>query len=221
MHRRDFLIFSSMLAAASRPILGTELPKETDMRKVVVFNSISLDGYFTDGTNDVAWAHKRDAEWQSFTAENAGGDAELLFGRRTYEMMAGFWPTPQALQAMPKVAESMNRMRKTVFSRTLASASWQNTRVVKGDLATEVRRMKQEPGPDLLLMGSGDIIRQLTQAGLIDHYQIVLTPVILGKGRSLFEGVTGRPQLKLTKTRSFSNGNVVLWYDLAPPQPQS
>ena len=185
------------------------------MRKVMVFNSISLDGYFTDGGNEMSWAHKRDPEWQAFTAENAGGDAELVFGRKTYDMMAGFWPMPQAMQAMPKVAESMNRMRKTVFSRTLTSAAWQNTRVFNGDLAAEVRRMKQASGPDLLLMGSGEIIAQLTQAGLIDNFQIVLTPIVLGKGRSLFEGVTGRPQLKLTKTRSFGNGNTVLWYELA------
>ena len=191
------------------------------MRKLVVFNTVSLDGYFVDKNGDMSWAHSQDAEWQKFTSDNAGGEAEFLFGRKTYQMMASFWPTPRAMQTMPAVAKAMNETRKTVFSRTLASASWQNTRVVKGDLATEVRRMKQETGPDLLLMGSGDIIRQLTQAGLIDHYQIVLTPVILGKGRSLFEGVTGRPQLKLTKMRSFSNGNVVLWYDLAPPQPQS
>jgi dihydrofolate reductase len=186
------------------------------MRKVMVFNSISLDGFFTDGTNDVTWAHKRDPEWQAFTAENAGGEAELLFGRRTYEMMAGFWPSPQAMQAMPKVAESMNRMRKTVFSRTLTNAAWQSTRVCNTDLAAEVRRMKQEPGPDLLIMGSGEIVAQLTAVRLIDHYQIVLTPVVLGHGRPMFDGVTGRPVLALTKTRSFGNGNVVLWYDRQP-----
>ena len=186
------------------------------MRKLMVFDSISLDGCFTDGTPDVAWAHKRDPEWQAFTAENAGGDAELLFGRKTYEMMASFWPTPQAMQSMPEVAKSMNRMRKTVLSRTLHAASWQNTRVVNTDLAAEVRRMKQEPGPDVLILGSGEIVAQLTQARLIDSVQLVLVPVVLGHGRSLFAGVTGRPTMKLVKTRSFSNGNVVLWYELAP-----
>jgi dihydrofolate reductase len=215
MRRRHFLISSSILAATGLPLPGIARPKETHMRKAIVFNSISLDGYFTDGTNDVAWAHKRDPEWQAFTAENAGGDAELLFGRKTYEMMAGFWPTPQAMQTMPKVAESMNRMRKTVFSRTLSKADWQNTRVAKGDIAEEVRRMKQEAGPDLLIMGSGEIIAQLTQARLIDNYQIVLTPIVLGRGRSMFEGVMGRPVMKLAKTRSFGNGNVVMWYELA------
>jgi dihydrofolate reductase len=185
------------------------------MRKLMVFNNVSLDGYFTDASGDMSWAHKQDPEWNSFTAENAGGEAELVFGRITYDMMASFWPTPQAMQMMPAVADGMNRMRKSVFSRTLDKTSWQNTRVIKGDLATEVRRMKQETGPNMLLMGSGQIIAQLTEAQLIDEYQIVVTTTVLGRGRTMFEGVTNRPNLCLTKTRSFNNGNVVLWYELA------
>lgn len=190
------------------------------MRKLIVFNNVSLDGYFTDGSGDMSWAHKQDSEWQdsewaSFTAENAGGEAELVFGRITYDLMASFWPTPDAQRIAPAVAEGMNRMGKSVFSRTLDKASWQNTRVIKGDLAAEVRKMKQEPGPDMLLMGSGQIIAQLTDALLIDEYQIVVTPTVLGRGRTMFEGVSSKPNLKLTKTRSFGNGNVVLWYQLA------
>jgi dihydrofolate reductase len=185
------------------------------MRRLSVFNQVSLDGYFTDANGDMSWAHKQDPEWAAFTAENAQGDAELLFGRITYELMASFWPTERARQAAPTVAEGMNRMQKTVFSRTLEKASWQNTRIVKGDLVSEVRKMKSVPGPDLLLMGSGQIIAQLTDARLIDSYQIVATSTILGRGRTMFEGVTGRPSLTLTKTRSFANGNVVLWYSLA------
>ncbi len=190
MLRRHFLISTSILAASAIPLVNAAQPKEQSMRKVMVFNNVSLDGYFTDANGDMSWAHQRDAEWTSFTAENAGGEAELLFGRKTYERMASFWPTPQATQMMPKVAESMNRMRKTVFSRTLDKASWQNTRVVNSDLATEVRRMKQEAGPDILIMGSGQIIAQLTEARLIDAYQVVVAPLILGKGRTMFEGVT-------------------------------
>jgi dihydrofolate reductase len=185
------------------------------MRKLTVFNNVSLDGYFADAKGDMSWAHKQDPEWTGFTAENAGGDAELLFGRVTYDMMASFWPTPQAAQISPTVAEAMNRMRKSVFSRTLDKASWQNTRVIKGDLVTEIRKMKQEAGPDMLLMGSGQIVSQLTDARLIDEYQIVVTPTVLGRGRTMFEGVSSRPNLKLTKTRSFGNGNVVLWYERA------
>jgi len=181
-------------------------------RKLSVYNSLSLDGYFTDGTPDLGWAHTKDPEWGAFTRENASGAAELIFGRKTYEMMARFWPTPQARQALPEVAGSMNRMIKNVFSHSLASVDWENSRLVKGDLATEVQRLKSEPGPTLLIMGSGEIVSQLTQAGLIDEYQLAIVPVVLGKGRPLFEGVTTRPRLELTKTRAFQNGKIVAWY---------
>jgi dihydrofolate reductase len=109
----------------------------------------------------------------------------------------------------------MNRMRKTVFSHTLKSGDWENSRVPHTDLATEVRRMKSEAGPGLLILGSGEIVAQLTQAGLIDAYQLVVVPIVLGSGRTLFEGVTGRPRLKVTQTRAFRNGNVVGWYETA------
>lgn len=184
------------------------------MRKLTVFNNVSLDGYFTDSHGDMSWAHKQDPEWAAFTAENAGGEAELVFGRVTYEMMASFWPTPQAMQIAPTVAKAMNRMRKTVFSRTLDSAAWQNTRVIKSDLVSAVRKLKSETGPDMLLMGSGTLIAQLTSARLIDEYQIVVTSTILGSGRTMFEGVLGKPSLRLQRTRSFGNGNVVLWYSM-------
>lgn len=182
------------------------------LRKLIMFNNVSLDGFFTDAAGDMSWAHARDEEWQRFTNENAGGDAELVFGRKTYAMMAGFWPTPQAKQMLPTVAASMNRMRKHVFSRSLQHAEWENSRLIHGDLVDEVRRLKSEPGPLLLIMGSGEIVSQLTQAGLVDQYQVVTVPIVLGRGRSLFEGVTTRPRLKLEKTRSFGNGNVVNWF---------
>jgi dihydrofolate reductase len=181
-------------------------------RTLSVFNNVSIDGYFTDSTSDMSWAHSQDSEWTQFMASNARGEAEFVFGRKTYEMMARFWPTKEAAQAMPDVARAMNRTRKTVFSRTLKSADWENSRLATGDLVGDIRKMKSEAGPGLLIMGSGEIVAQLTQAGLIDAYQIVVVPIVLGSGRTLFEGVTGKPRLKLTQTRAFSNGNVVGWY---------
>ena len=183
------------------------------MRKLVVFNSITLDGYFVGTGGDMNWAHKSDPEWLAFTAENAAGGCEAVYGRITYEMMAGWWPSPMALQAFPSVAKAMNEMPKVVFSRTLKSADWNNTRLLQDDLAAAVRKLKAEPGPDLLIMGSGTIISQLTQARLIDEYQIVVQPVALGAGRSMFEGMTDRLTLKRTKSRTFENGCVVLWYE--------
>ncbi len=184
------------------------------MRKVLVFNNVSLDGYIADEKGDMSWAHKQDPEWLAFTSENAKGQAEMLFGRVTYEMMAGWWPTPQAMQSMPAVARAMNEAPKVVFSRTLEKATWQNTRLVKGDPAAEVRRMKAQPGPGLLVMGSGTIVSQLTDADLIDEYQLVLHGIALGRGKKMFD-VRERTPFALVKTRVFKNGNVVLWYERA------
>lgn len=106
----------------------------------------------------------KDPEWNELAASNAGGDGALLFGRVTYEMMAGFWPTPAATEMMPEVASGMNRMPKFVFSRTLPKASWQNTTLLKGDLLAEVRKLKEMPGPGIAILGSGTIVSQLTAA---------------------------------------------------------
>jgi dihydrofolate reductase len=100
-----------------------------------------------------------------------------------------------------------------VFSRTLDKVSWNNTRLAKGDLATEVRTMKQEPGEGMVILGSGSLVSQLAQAGLIDEYQIVVKPVALGEGRTMFEGLKQKLNLKLTKMRAFTNGNVLLSYE--------
>ena len=185
------------------------------MRKLTVFNNVTLDGYFTSTSGDMSWAHKDDPEWTQFAASNAGGGGELLFGRVTYEMMASYWPSPLALQQNRAVAEGMNALPKVVFSRSLDKVTWANTKLAKGDLVTEVRKMKEQPGQGIVILGSGTIVSQLSQARLVDHYQIVVNPIVLGSGRTLFEGVTDRLTLKRTAARSFGNGNVLLSYDLA------
>jgi dihydrofolate reductase len=184
------------------------------MRKLTVFNHVSLDGYFVDGNSDMSWAKAdhQDAEWNTFVSENASGGGALVFGRITYELMASFWPTPFAMESMPVVAEGMNRLPKVVFSRTLDHASWGNTTLVKGDPAAEMQKMKQASGEDMVILGSGSIVSQLAREGLIDEYQIVVNPIILGKGRTLFDGVDENLRLNLTKTRAFGNGNVFLCY---------
>jgi dihydrofolate reductase len=184
------------------------------MRQLTVFNQVTLDGYFAGPNGDISWAHQNsnDAEWNAFTADNAKGGGELVFGRITYEMMASYWPTPAAAKDDPVVAEQMNNLPKVVFSRTLDKASWNNTKLVKGDVAAEMSRMKKEPGKDMVIFGSGTIVSQLAQERLIDEYQIVVVPVVLGKGRTMFEGIKERLTLKPTKTRTFSNGNLLLYY---------
>jgi dihydrofolate reductase len=184
------------------------------MRKLVVFNQVSLDGYFVDAHGDMRWAYgdPADAEWNAFAAGNAQGGGVLLFGRKTYELMASYWPTPAAAQANPVLAERMNALPKVVFSRTLDTVAWRNTTLVRDDPASEVRRMKGEPGDSIAVLGSGTIVSKLTGQGLVDEYQIVVIPIILGRGRTLFEGVDKQTRLKLTDTRRFRNGNVLLCY---------
>lgn len=183
------------------------------MRKLLVFNSVTVDGYFTDQNGDMSWAHKRDdPEWNAFTAENAKSGGELLFGRVTYDLMASFWPTPAAAQMAPEVAESMNKSPKVVFSKRMDKASWNNTKVIKGDLAEEIRKLKEEPGDGLVLMGSGSIISQIALEGVIDEYQMIVIPLALGKGRTMFDGIKDKLNLTLASTRAFKNGNVLLTY---------
>jgi dihydrofolate reductase len=183
------------------------------MRRLTVFNQVSLDGYFTDANGDMSWAHKGgdNAEWNAFVANNAEQGGALLFGRVTYEMMASFWPTPMAQQMNATVADRMNAMPKYVFSRTLASAAWSNTTLLNGPIAGEMRRLKSEPGPDMTILGSGSIVSQLSHAGLIDGYQVIVNPIVLGGGRTLFDGVD-RLNLTLASSRVFGNGNVLLSY---------
>jgi dihydrofolate reductase len=185
------------------------------MRRLVVFNHVSLDGYFTDRNGDMSWAHKgtQDAEWNAFVEGNAGGGGVLLFGRVTYQLMAGFWPTPVAATMMPVVAERMNGAAKVVFSRTLDQATWSNTKLVRGDLRAAVRKLKNEPGEGMVILGSGSIVSQLAESGLIDEYQFVMDPIALGKGRTMFDGIRENLTLKLTKTRAFRNGSVLLCYE--------
>jgi len=183
------------------------------MRNLSVFNSVTVDGYFTDKDGDMSWAHKQDdPEWNAFTAENAKSGGELLFGRVTYDLMASFWPTPAAEKMAPEVAENINKAPKIVFSRSMEKAEWNNTRIIQGDLAEEIRKLKEAPGEGLVLMGSGSIISQIALAGVIDEYQMVVNPLALGKGRSMFDGIKEQLNLTLVSTRAFKNGNVLLTY---------
>jgi dihydrofolate reductase len=175
---------------------------------------VTLDGYFAGQGGDISW-HNVDEEFNTFAEENVNAENTLLFGRITYELMASYWPTPEAVKNDPIVAEGMNKARKIVFSRTLDKADWNNTRLVKTGMLAEVRRLKQQPGKDLTVLGSGSIVSQLAEEGLIDEYQIMVNPVVIGKGRTMFEGIKDRLVLKLTKTRIFGNGNVLLCYEPA------
>lgn len=183
------------------------------MRRLSAFLHVSADGYFAGPNGDLSWAHhEQDPEYKAFADENARRDSVLLFGRVTYQMMAGFWPSPMALEREPLMAKRMNETNKVVFSKTLDSAAWNNTKLLKGDAVDEARSLKQQDGPDLVILGSGTIVKTLAQAGLVDEFQLLITPVVLGAGRTTFEGIATKLELQLVSTRAFGNGKVLLCY---------
>jgi dihydrofolate reductase len=188
------------------------------MRKLSVFNQVSVDGFFRTTDGDIGWMKERqgdDPEFRAFIGGNASGASVLLFGRKTYEMMASFWPTPMAAEQFPEVAKGMNAAPKIVFSKTLKKATWNNTTLIGGDLVGEVRKLKGAPGDPLVILGSGSIVGQLARAGLVDEYQILVFPVVLGAGVSMFAGADKLIDLKLESTRAFKNGTVFFVYERA------
>ncbi len=182
------------------------------MKKLFSFNMLSLDGCFDSLPSDLSWHHV-DEEFNEFAIHQLGEIDTLLFGRVTYQMMAGYWPTPEAVKDDPVVAGLMNRTRKVVFSRTLKKADWENTTLLQDPRPEEVRKMKQQAGKDLAIFGSANLLSTLMQMDLVDEHRLMVNPVILGRGRPLFMNLKDKINLKLVKTRAFSNGNVLLCYE--------
>jgi dihydrofolate reductase len=184
------------------------------MRKIAAFTIVSLDGYFAGPKGEIDWFKNNDDEDNRFAAENANPSATLMFGHTTYEMMAGYWPTPKAIKSNPAVANTMNNAKKIVFSKTLKPGDgpvWKNVTVL-GEITHEgIMKLKEQPGGDIAILGSGSIVRQLANLGLIDEYQLLVNPVILGSGKYLFRDVN-RKNLKLLETRAFGSGKVFLRY---------
>lgn len=181
------------------------------MGKLIAYNFTTLNGYYKGPENDISW-HRHGAEEGAFASDNLEARATLLFGRVTYEMMAGWWPSPMAMESMPDVAKGMNESEKIVFSTTLDSADWENTTLISGDLIEEVRKLKAIPGKVMTILGSGSIIAQLADAGQIDEYQFMIDPVALGDGTPSFKGLTRKLDLKLMDVRKFDSGVVLLSY---------
>lgn len=184
------------------------------MRKVTTFTFITVNGYFKGPKEDISW-HQHGGEESEYSAESLKSGNILLFGRVTYEMMASFWPSPVAKESFPIVAEGMNQAEKIVFSRTLKKASWKNTMLVKNNIVEEIKKMKQMPGKDMTLLGSGSILTQFAEQDLVDEYQFMLDPVALGAGTPLFKGIKHNLDLKLTGTRTLRSGTILLTYQPA------
>lgn len=139
----------------------------------------------------------------------------LLAGRVSYQGFENFWPNvakdPNSSPEMRKIADEMNEMTKIVFSRTLKEVTWENSKLINGNLIEEVQKLKQGKGADMVIFGSGTIVQQLANEGLIDEYLLAVSPVVLGTGKLLFKDVK-KHGLELLETRNFDSGNVLLRY---------
>jgi dihydrofolate reductase len=182
------------------------------MSRIIVFNMISLDGYFEGPNREIDW-HNVDGEFNDFAIEQLDSAGGLIFGRITYELMAGYWPTKEATTDDPIVASKMNSIPKIVFSKTLTKADWNNTRLVKNDMEEEIKQLKMQHGKDIYIFGSSGLSITLIQNELIDEFRVIVNPVVLGKGRPLFAGLKEYHKLKLIRTRTFKSGNVLLCYE--------
>jgi dihydrofolate reductase len=182
------------------------------LRKLSAFNFITLNGFYKGPGEDITW-HKHGEEEAAYSLEGLKSESILLFGRVTYEMMASYWPTPMALQSMPDVAKGMNNAEKIVFSKTLKKAEWNNTKVLKENIVEEIRSLKRTSKKDMTILGSGSIVTQCADAGLIDTYLIMLDPVAIANGTSIFNGLKNNLNLKLVTTRAFKSGVVLLEYE--------
>ena len=180
------------------------------MRKMFSFMMASADGYHAGPGEALDW-HNVDQEFSQFALAQLREAGTLVFGRVTYEGMAAFWPTPAGEQSDPDVAKAMNTTPKIVISRTLPQATWAGTRLISTHAEDELAKLKQQPGKDIVIPGSSTLTAGLLHTGLLDELRIMVNPVILGQGRSLFAGA-GKTSLKLLKTRQFTSGNVLIYY---------
>ncbi|MCG6166969.1 dihydrofolate reductase family protein [Leptospira sanjuanensis] len=181
------------------------------MKKVILQQMISLDGYFEGPQRSIDW-HVVDKEFNEYAVDFLNSVDTLLFGRVTYELMAGYWTTSDALRDDPIVAAKMNELRKVVYSKTLKNADWNNTKLLSSNLIEEIRTLKNERGKDIAIFGSSDLSVPLIEEGLIDELRIFVNPVLLGGGKPLLQGIHQRIRLNLTQTRTFRSGNVLLYY---------
>jgi dihydrofolate reductase len=182
------------------------------MRRIIVFENVTVDGYFAGLNGELDWA-VRDEEVTQDSKEGQGSTDLFLFGRVTYEMMASFWPTPAGMAANPVFAEALSNTSKIVFSKALMKSDWQHTKVMNEIDKDAILELKQQPGKTIMIFGSRSIVNQLARLGLIDGYQLLVNPVVLGKGKPLFTEATERFSLKLANAKVFKSGIVMLQYE--------
>lgn len=182
------------------------------MQRVLAFNNVSMDGLFSDTDGGVGWAKRDSEELTEYVRQSRRDISTYLFGKTTYQMFAGFWPTPAGKAANPYFAKILTEGKKVVFSKSLKKADWENTHIESEADARTIGRVRSSSDGDCLIFGSGTLVRDLTEKGLIDEYQLVLNPVILGSGRPLFSPLSKNVEMQLVESKPFKNGTVLLRY---------
>jgi dihydrofolate reductase len=196
-------------------------------RRIMTFDWVTADGYFSAPDGNLDWVVP-DKEQAQAAAEDIANFDTVLFGRRTYEIFEKFWahvvvdeagtvPDPHRPERRSPehgaMAIALNTMSKLVFSRTMNDVAWRNSRLIRELDPREIETMKRQPGKDMIIFGSGSIVSQLTQHGLIDEYQFAVCPILLGKGEPLLTGVSKQVRLDLREARPLSSGDVMLRYE--------
>jgi dihydrofolate reductase len=189
------------------------------MRRLIVSNLMSLDGFLAGPNGELDWfvyeGFVKQTEFGQYAQELISSVDAILLGRLTYQEFLSYWPT--ATDDNPIITERMNNLPKVVFSRTLSKVEWgkyDTVRLVNEDAVGEVKKMKQEPGRDLVIYGSGDLVSGLMKAGLIDEIQLFVQPIVLGRGKPQFKDLDERYALKLKSVRPLKSGAVCLIYDV-------
>jgi dihydrofolate reductase len=193
---------------------GRRLTGGVLVRKLFWFNMSTLDGYHESRDGELFW-HDVDEEFHDFAVAQLDEADTLMFGRKTYQMMAAFWPTPAGEQADPRTAERMNGFAKAVVSRTLTAAGWGPATVISDDVAGQVAALKELPGKDIALLGSSTLAASLLDAGLLDELRTMINPVVLGGGHSSLAGASPA-DLELADVRQFRSGKVLLTHRPRP-----
>jgi dihydrofolate reductase len=179
------------------------------LRKIIVSNMVSLDGYIAGPQGEIDW-FVWDKELERFSIEMLGTVDTIFFGRVTYEMMAAYWPMDK--ENDPYIKERMNNLPKVVFSRTLKKANWNNSTVAHDIDPERIMRMKRMAGKNIVVLGSGKVVSALAKMNLIDEYRIIVNPVLIGGGISMFQDLGGRQKLKLMDDWQLESGVALLTY---------
>jgi dihydrofolate reductase len=194
------------------------------MRKVIASTFVTLDGLMVGPNEEMDWVlDNLDGEMENDIADQLKSVDAILLGRVTYQIMANYWPTATAAGTSvqrsqgvedPIITDRMNNLPKIVFSKTLQKVEWKNSRLIKENIKEEILKIKQQPGKDMVILGSASIVQTFTNLGLIDEYRLLLHPVALGSGKPLFKDINDRLNLKLLKTKTYKNG--VVSFDYQP-----